>query len=565
MPEYDAIVIGTGPAGATAAHVLTAAGWSVLMLEKGRNHLLALDSPFEPLGHISNDELKFMRRHFLGPDPWLEPRTFRRTEADGDHLDVGDVNNLPSTVGGGGFHADAKLPRFRADDFKPLSTAGPVSGATLADWPVDYDEMEPYYAEAERVIGVAGETDTNPFASWRADPYPMPPGPDMYCAVLTSDAATRLGYHPYRAPTGVNSVVYDGRPACNNCGFCGYFGCPIDAKGDPVAPLRHALRTGNCEIRTQCMVTDVLLDGAGRRARGVRYLDASLEVHDVSARHVVLAGGAFETPRLLLRNQLGNQAVVGRFLQFHFQTYVLGMFPDRLHGHRGRSVTHLMDDPIVPDAHAKAAARAAGLPFIRGGIVEHGAAGHPILEGIHLPHGELHSQLMMQSMTRDRMAVFTMQGEDLPQATNRIDLDPRVRDVYGLPAGRVTYSPHQHEMVAAQHWAPRFEAVMREAGATTTFWTTSPPLKDSVADRPGNRTPISRHILGGARMGDDPASSVFDRWQRLHGIENVICTDSSVFPTSTGYGPTLTIVALAIRAARALAGLEPLRSTRPTP
>jgi choline dehydrogenase-like flavoprotein len=156
------------------------------------------------------------------------------------------------------------------------------------------------------------------------------------------------------------------------------------------------------------------------------------------------------------------------------------------------------------------------------------------------------------------MAVFTMQGEDLPQASNRIDLDPSVTDVYGLPAGRVTYAPHRHEIACAEHWAPRLEAVMLEAGATTTFWTTSPPVTGSPADRPGNRTPISRHIMGSARMGDDPATSVFDRWQRLHGVENVVCTDSSVFPTSTGYGPTLTIVALAIRASRALAGLPPL-------
>ena len=204
--EWDAVVIGTGPAGATAAEVLTAAGWSVLMLEKGRNHLLELEAPFGPLGHVSNDEIKFMRRHFLGPDPWLEPRTFRRDEEDGERLELGDVNNLPSTVGGGGFHADGKLPRFRADDFKPLSAAGPVEGAALVDWPVDYDEMEPYYAAAERTVGVAGEAGANPFASWRADPYPMPPGPDMYCAVVTAEAATRAGFHPYRAPTGVNSV-----------------------------------------------------------------------------------------------------------------------------------------------------------------------------------------------------------------------------------------------------------------------------------------------------------------------------------------------------------------------
>ena len=160
------------------------------------------------------------------------------------------------------------------------------------------------------------------------------------------------------------------------------------------------------------------------------------------------------------------------------------------------------------------------------------------------------------------MAAFTMQGEDLPQATNRVDLDPGVRDVWGLPAGRVTYTPHRHETACAEHWAPRLEAIMRAGGAETTFWVTSPPIPGSDYDA-FNPTPISRHVMGSARMGRDPRASVFDPWQRLHGVENVVCTDSSVFPTSAGYGPTLTLVALAIRASRALAGLEPLRSQRP--
>ena len=120
MRDFDAIVVGTGPGGATAAQVLAEAGRSVLMLEKGANHLLALDAPYGPLGHVSNDELKFTRRHFLGPDPLLEPRTFRGDASVGDHEFVGDVNNLPSTVGGGGFHADGKLPRFREEDFCAL-------------------------------------------------------------------------------------------------------------------------------------------------------------------------------------------------------------------------------------------------------------------------------------------------------------------------------------------------------------------------------------------------------------------------------------------------------------
>jgi gluconate 2-dehydrogenase alpha chain len=380
--------------------------------------------------------------------------------------------------------------------------------------------------------------------------------------VLTADAATALGYHPYRAPTGVNSVEYDGRPACNNCGFCGYFGCPIDAKGDPVAPLRNALRSGRCELRPESYVVDVLVDGTGRRATGVRYLDRDLVERTVTARHVVLAAGAFETPRLLLRTGVGNSSrLVGRYLMYHFQTFVVGSFPFSLHGHRGRAVTHLHDDHMIPDDESRAFARAHDLPYFRAGIVEHGAAGGPVLEAIHLPAGELHSQLMVESPMRDRMWVFTVQGEDLPQATNRIDLDPSVVDAFGFPAGRVTYQPHRHELVASEYYAPKLVEIMKLAGAEWTIVATSPPA-DGQGRGAFGRAPASRHIMGTCRMGTDAATSVVDPSQRLWDVDNVLVTDSSVFPTSTGYGPTLTIVALAIRAARALAGEVPLRSER---
>ncbi len=544
--------------------MLTSAGWNVVVLEKGSNHLLSLEAPYEPLGHISNDEIKFMRRHFLGPDPFLEPRTYRNEEADGDRLFTGEVNYLPSTVGGGGFHADGKLPRFRAVDFKARSELGPIEGADIADWPYEYDEIEPYYAEAEKSVGVAGVAGANPFAEWRSGPYPMPPGADMYGAVLSTAGAERLGYHPYPAPTGVNSVPYDGRPACNNCGYCAYYGCPIEAKGDPVAMLRRALRTGRCEVRPQSYVTDILLDATGKRARGVRYLDIEMNAHEVSAEVVILAGGAFESPRLLLRCGVGNSSgLVGRHLMFHFQTLVVASMPFRLHAHRGRAVTHLHDDHMVPDADSLRYAREHGLPYFRAGLVEHGGGGFPILESVNLPPGEWHSKLMLDSPMRDKLWVFTVQGEDLPQATNRVDLDPTVKDVYGAPAGRATYNLHKHEIVASQYYAPKLEEIMREIGAEWTIVAHSPPLPGEGSGKGFSNASSSRHIMGTLRMGTDPTTSVVDPMQRLWDVPNVVVTDSSVFPTSTGYGPTLTLVAIAMRACRDLANLPPLKSERP--
>jgi choline dehydrogenase-like flavoprotein len=560
MTDCDAIIIGSGPGGATVADVLTAAGWWVIVLEKGRNHLVDLQPPHAPLHHFANDEIALTRRHLLGPDPLLEPRTYRRTTDDGDRLLTGEVNNLPSTVGGGGVHADAKLPRFREEDFHLRSARGPIDGASVEDWPVQYGELEAHYAAVEQAFGVAGEDGANPFAAWRSSPYPMPPGEDMPMAVVSAAAAERAGLHPYRAPTGANSVAYDGRPACVDCGFCGGYGCPIHAKGDPIASLQRALRTGRCEIRPEAYATDLVLDAAGRRATGVRYLDLTgypdAPVRELRAtRAVVLAAGAFETPRLLLRNGLGGD-LVGRHLTFHFQTFTVGIFPQGTGGERGRSVSHLHDDLMIDTPAMRAAAVAAGLPWLRGGVVEHGAGPGPIDEAGTYPTGEGHLRSMADSALRRRLWVFTVQGEDLPQPTNRVDLDPSVCDAWGQPAGRVTYAPHRHELAASAHAGPLHEAVMMDAGAQAAFSATSPPQGDldlHATASPLGIAPASRHVMGTTRMGSDPATSVVSPEQRLWDVENLLVCDSSVFVTSSGYNPTLTLAALARRAATLLA------------
>ncbi|MBV9283870.1 MAG: GMC family oxidoreductase [Acidimicrobiia bacterium] len=540
--------MGSGPGGSAAADVLTAAGWSVVIFEKGRNHLLDLDDPERLKGDYSNDELKFTIRHFLGPDPFLEPRTFRRRERDGDHAFVGDVNNVPSTVGGGGVHADGKLPRFREADFRLHTEYGPIDGAALADWPLTYDDLEPFYAEAESLVGVAGVAGANPFAAPRSGPYPMPPGAPMYGATLSAAAAERLGYHPYPAPTGANSVPYGGRPACNNCGFCAFYGCPIHAKGDPVAPLQRALLSGRAELRPETFVSRINVSNG--TATGVDYVDAAGHTHTETARHVVLAAGAVETPRLMLLSGL-DHPLVGRHLMFHFQTLVMAGLRQRVHPHRGRSVTHVHDDHLVPDDRSKRAAKDAGLPWFRGGMVEHCGPSTPIQEAKLYPWGDGHARSMRESSLRERMWGFTMQGEDMPQATNRVDLDPTVRDVRGFPVARITYDSHRFERAASAHYGERLTEILHEMDAEWTVTTTSPdasfPYGDFISP-----VPQSKHVMGTARMGTDPSTSVVDPYGRLHDVPNIVIADSSVFVTSSGYGPTLTLVALALRAATAM-------------
>ena len=549
--DFDAIVIGSGPGGSAAAEVLTAAGWSVLIVERGRNHLIDPSDPDRLGGDFSNDELKFMDRHFLGPDPFLEPRTFRREGWEGDHEHVGDVNNIPATVGGGGVHADGKLPRFLEEDFRLRSTRGPMEGAAVEDWPLDYDELEPYYAEAERAVGVAGDAQANPFAARRSGPYPMPPGAPMYASLVTSVAAERLGYHPYAAPTGANSVPYDGRPACNNCGFCAYFGCPIHAKGDPVAALRRALRTGRAELLPETFASRIVVRNG--KADGVELVAPDGSVTVVSADHVVLGAGATETPRLLLLSGL-EHPLIGAHLMFHFQTLTYGEFPQRMHPHKGRAVTHVHDDHLIADDRSRAAAKEAALPWIRGGMVEHSGPAHLIAEAKLYPWGPMHKANMRASPLRDHLWGFCMQGEDVPVAANRVDLDPRIRDVRGFPVARITHRSHRHEVVASAHYGTILEEILDAAGAKWAATATSPTPDSTDYGHGLSAIPISRHVVGTARMGDDPQRSVCDRWGRLHDVPNVTVVDSSTFVTGSGYGPTLTLVALALRAAHALAG-----------
>jgi choline dehydrogenase-like flavoprotein len=370
----------------------------------------------------------------------------------------------------------------------------------------------------------------------------------MYAATLTAAAAERLGYHPYPAPTGANSVPYDGRPACNNCGFCAFYGCPIHAKGDPVAPLQRALLSGRAELRPESFVSKV--DVRNGVATGVEYVNGDGSTKTATARYVVLAAGALETPRLLLLSGL-DHALIGRHLMFHFQTIVMGGMPQRVHPHRGRAVTHVHDDHLLPDERSRAAARDAGLPWFRGGMVEHCGPAAPIQEAKLYPWGEAHVRSMRESALRDRMWGFTMQGEDMPQLKNGVDLDPTVRDVRGFPVARVTYSSHPFELAASQHYGVRLAQILDETGAQWTVVTTSPDASFSYGGFI-SPVPASKHVMGTARMGTDPATSVVDRFGRLHDVPNVVVADSSVFVTSSGYGPTLTLVALALRAARAL-------------
>lgn len=536
LDHFDVLVIGSGCGGGTAAGLLAQKGMKVLVLEAGPNFLPGLDDP-DPkklLPLLSNDEIKLQRRYFIQPDPLVEPRSFRRRERDGDRKTVGDVNHLPKTVGGGILHADIKMPRFQPDDFKLGTLIGAKwSGAAFADWPIDYDVLEPFYSWTEQALGVQGLAGSCPTEGRRSGPYPMPPGAAMYGGLVLSEAATRLGYVPHPYPCAVNSRPYDGRPPCNDCGFCSGYGCPTSAKGTPaVTILRKGLLSGNLRLHAETRAVKLLR--TGRSIRGVEAIDPSGRRQTFTADRYVLAASPIEDARLLLLSDPGGPGIgnssglLGRNLMFHFQTLCIGIFKERMHAYRGKAVSHGMtdfrgkpNDPLHPLA----------------GILEFGGAGPLLQQSVDsrqlLGLGPQLKSFIRQGTMADRLLAMTLQAEDAPQAENRIDLDPGVRDLDGLPVARITYENHPFELSARDFYAPKLMDLMVEAGAKYVFVP------------PADEVPASRHVMGTLRFGTDPKTSVCNPAGRLHDLDNLYAADGALFPTSSGFNPSLTIAALA--------------------
>jgi choline dehydrogenase-like flavoprotein len=548
LAQFDACVIGSGAGGGPMAYVLATNGMKVLVLEAGPCHLDFLDDATRaPVPRFSNDELKVERRNFIETHDEIEPRTWRTSEADGDRIAdlTGNVQALPKTVGGGGIHADLKMPRFEPTDFQ-LGSLLSIPNASFADWPVQYAELEPFYAWGERLCGVQGQAGANPFEGPRSSDYPIPPGPLMYGSTVVGKGLAQLGYTMFPYPTAVNSIPYDDRPACVNCGFCSGYPCPINAKGSTaVTALRKALLSGNTQLRAETRVVRLVANATNTAIDHVEAIGPDGARVTFSADRYVLAASPIEDVRLLMLSDptLGNSSgMVGRNLMFHYQTIALGIFDERVHGYRGRTVAHgFADFRGTPNDAAR--------PL--GGITEISGGGFPLGEAAFYKRiidqlragkwdGKLFKSLMRQSPGRDRVMVLVIQAEDAPQLTNRVDLDPAVVDLDGLPVARCTYKNHAFEVDAGTFYEPKLLDILMTAGARY------------AAIAPRDAVPSSQHIMGTLRSGTNPATSVTDANGKFWDLGNLYACDGSLFPTSSGYNPTMTIVALSLRVAAAI-------------
>ena len=539
--DADVIVVGIGAAGGVIAAELAEAGLRVIALEAGPATI-----------HGSTDEREFQARRALF---WNETESL--VVNDGP---VMRGSFMARNIGvGGPLHWTAITYRFHPSDFRVRSTSGHVAGTSLADWPLTYDDLEPYYLRAEREIGVAGLAGANPFEGQRGGAFATPPVPPTRAALRFADAARRLGYTPYPTPAAVLTRTRGERNACNLCGRCSHYDCLRRAKGttrDSV--LARAAKTGRLDVRAAARAERVRTDPRTGLATGVRYRDARGR-HEVTARTVVLANGAAYQARLLFLSTsrahphgLANSSgLVGRNLMFHTNVMAWGAFDELLYPDRGPQTAMAFDDldeDRPRERHGASFIRGAavlgGIPlvFAGGPLAFANAAGFtaPLPSGV-APHGPTYRDFLADTYAR-HFGVFAL-CEDLPMEENRVELDPSIRLADGGPGLRIHYRHHANTLAMEEFMVERVAAVVREAGAREV-------LSQRSALPAGM---FAGHHMGTVRMGTDPVTSVTDPDGRAHDVPNLYLPGSGGFVTSAGVNPTGTIWALAYRTAAAIA------------
>ncbi|HWH19991.1 MAG TPA: GMC family oxidoreductase [Solirubrobacterales bacterium] len=550
----DVAIVGLGAAGGVAAHVLTEAGLEVAAIEAGPR----LSADDYALDEVRNEVRDWMAQ----PKAAHEVPTWRS----GPEEEAGPAPGpmlMVNAVGGTSIHYEGISMRFLPWNFESRSATiarygeGAIpTGSTLADWPLTYEDLEPYYEEIERTIGIAGaaarvrgqavDPAGNFFEAERAAPYPMPLLRRAGYEKLMGEAAGRLGWHPFTAPAAVNSVEYDGRPACTYCGFCQYNGCHCDAKGaTSLNVIATAEATGRLRVETEARVLRIDTGDDGLAA-GVTFVRDGRECFQ-PAKVVLVATFTYENSRLLLLsktkafpNGLANNAgQVGKHYIAHVTPVVYGRFPGRrLNLFNGIGAQASCVDDWNGDNFDHA-----DLGFVGGGML---TAMHEVMPIAFarrpLPPGVPRWGSGWKSWVKENaqsVGSAVAQFDALPYEYNYLDLDPRVTDPHGLPVIRVNHRLAPNEERGHDFLQGKIHEWMRAAGATETW------------NYPGFSLE-PRHCYGGTRMGEDAESSVVDADGFAHEVPNLCVLGASTFPSAAGHNPTLTVQAHAWRASHHL-------------
>src|SRR5271157_661477 len=530
--EVDFVIVGSGAAGGVLAKELSTAGFKVVVLEQGR---------FIPASDFGHDEIAQSQEHALTNNFQRQPQTFRKTPRDKAEKQFSAIYGC--CVGGGTVHFTANFWRFHEIDFVERSRRGPVAGTGFADWPLTYADLEPYYTKVEWEIGVSGLAGASPFDPYRSKPYPLPPMPVKSSGVIFERAAWKLGWHPFPAPLAILSQPYRGRTGCIHCGRCLGFGCEVGAKSSTLASvIPVAQQTGRCEIRTQSYAFRVKTNRHGR-ATGVAYFDDRGRQHFQKARAVILSANGAETPRLLLLSSsprfpqgLANSSgLVGKYLMFNGYNEVYATFDEPLNEFKSVTDTRVLHDFYELDPK---------LGFYGGGGIDARWGITPIAFALgSVPSGAPRwgkaYKRWLESYSRTM--IVASHATSLPVETNSISLEPDLKDAWGLPALCTTYKDHPDDLNTIRYLRDRAVEIM-DAAKAPKVW--AAPVEEQS---------FAVHLLGTCRMGNDPKTSVVNAHHRTHDVPNLFLCDGSSFVTSGRGQPTMTIQALAFRAADRIA------------
>jgi choline dehydrogenase-like flavoprotein len=504
------VIIGSGAGGGTLGNELAQKGIKTVILEAGPRYEIA---------DFVNDEWPSFAQL-----AWTDMRT-----TSGTWQVAHDFPNLPAwivkAVGGTSIHWAGASLRLRDWEFKTRTVYGHVPGANLLDWPISLAELEPYYAKAEFKMGTTG-----------TNGIPRLPGNNNF-KVMAAGAA-KLGYKEvHTGNMSINSQPRDGRGSCQQIGFC-FQGCKSGAKWSTLyTEIPKGEATGNLEVREKSMVVRIEHNDAGK-VNAVVYIDADGNMRRQKARVVCVACNSLESPRLLLNSAsskfpdgLANSSgQVGRNYMRHTTASVYAAFDRPVHMYRGTTMAGIIRDEGRNDPTRG---------FVGGYEMETISLGLPFLAAFLKPGGWGRS---FTSGIDDfsNMAGMWIVGEDMPQETNRVTLDPVAKDKFGLPVANVHFDDHPNDIAMREHGFRQGGAVYEAVGATRTFRV--PPYP-------------STHNLGTNRMSEKPRDGVVNKYGQSHDIPNLFISDGSQFTTGAGVNPTLTIVTLAIRQADSIAGM----------
>jgi choline dehydrogenase-like flavoprotein len=543
--QYDCCVIGSGAGAGPVVYELTKAGYKVAVLEKGKWYKESDFRKDEQLYRHNVFRSKIENeRHILEEhdgDDWTEDTT---AQFWGGNI-VGGASNFMS----GYFH------RLKPEDFQQATTFGVIEGSNTVDWPISYDDLEPYYTKAEQVIGISGKVVKHPFLEPRStDDYPLPPTAEHPIASWFDKSCKEIGLNPLPMARGILSRPYNDRNSCEYSGYCGSYGCASGAKASSrAALLDHAVRTGNCEMITEAKAYQLDSNSDGN-VTSARYYDKNGESVTIKAKIFVVACYSIESARLLLsspgekhKNGLGNNFdQVGKNLHccaggtghgvFDFsklnqqqidQLMVRGPFFNR-----ALQDWYIIDDKDAFDSPVKGGT----IDFVFDPPSPTADANSLKWEDGDLLWGTPLKQKIKSHFTQSKDFKFEVFCDWLTNDDCYVSLDKEEKDVWGTPVARVKVGSHPHDLKVGEYIVEKGKQVMQALGAHS--------VRGSAFS-----APTSNLIAGGLRFGDDPKSSALDRDCRVHGTENCFVSDGSFMPNGGSITPTFTIYANSFRVA----------------